>query len=110
MAGKKNNKATGKPKALTMSSSSQLLPLLRSMFIRFLTPFRTKCLPDLREEAAVSLPKVNLTADSDVVYNNTTVTGGLICHQGFQDAHNLDTGVIYIDTTITGTFTGHQVF
>ncbi|TIA47456.1 hypothetical protein D6C77_10233 [Aureobasidium pullulans] len=71
MAGKKNNKATGKPKALTMSSSSP---------------------------------------DSDVVYINTAVTGGLICHQGFQDAHNLDTGVIYIDTTITGTFTGHQVF
>ncbi|THZ35579.1 hypothetical protein D6C87_09731 [Aureobasidium pullulans] len=68
------------------------------------------CLPDLREEATTSLPKVNLTADSDVVYINTTVTGGLICHQSFQDAHILDTGVIYNDTTVTGTFMGHQIF
>ncbi|THV74510.1 hypothetical protein D6D27_09415 [Aureobasidium pullulans] len=68
------------------------------------------CLPDLREEDTTSLPKVNLTADSDVVYINTTVAGGLICHQGLQDAHNLDTGVIYIDTTVTGTFMGHQIF
>ncbi|KEQ81380.1 hypothetical protein M438DRAFT_358093 [Aureobasidium pullulans EXF-150] len=94
----------------SLTRSPGLLPLLRSMFIRFLTPFRTKCLPDLREEATTSLPKVNLTADSDVVYINTTVTGGLICHQGLQDAHNLDTGVIYNDTTVTGTFMGHQIF
>ncbi|THV72035.1 hypothetical protein D6D29_09477 [Aureobasidium pullulans] len=93
-----------------MTRFVELLPLLRSMFIRFLTPSRIKYVSALREEAAVSLPKVNLAPDSDVVYNNTTVTGGLICHQGFQDAHNLDTGVIYNDTTVTGTFMGHQIF
>ncbi|CAD0055632.1 unnamed protein product, partial [Aureobasidium pullulans] len=55
-----------------------------------------QCVSTLREEAAISLPKVNLTADSDVVYINTTVTGGLNCHHGFQDAHNLDTYVYCI--------------
>jgi len=54
------------------------------MFIRFLTPFRIKCLADLREEATTSLPRVNLAPDSDVVYNNTTVTGSLMSHYIFQ--------------------------
>lgn len=58
------------------------------MFIRFPTPSRIKCLPDLREEAAISLPKLKLTPDSDVVYINTTVTGSLMGHQTFQDAQN----------------------
>ncbi|CAD0020509.1 unnamed protein product [Aureobasidium pullulans] len=58
------------------------------MFIRFLTPFRTKCLPDLREEATTSLPKVNLAPDSDVVYTNITVTGTFMGHQIFEDAYN----------------------
>ncbi|THW38215.1 hypothetical protein D6D21_07897 [Aureobasidium pullulans] len=160
MAGKKNNKATGKPKALTIKSvggrhtntpqtpeekAAELAAFDQKLYkvqlamnestslvawredrvhiapVTYIidsisraapiTPLDVhQCVSALREEAAVSLPKVNLTADIDVVYINTTVTGGLICHQGLQDAHNLDTGVIYNDTTVTGTFMGHQIF
>ncbi|TIA28236.1 hypothetical protein D6C78_10838 [Aureobasidium pullulans] len=178
MAGKKNNKATGKPKALTMSSSSpidederaciiledfgietysksvggirtntpqtpeekdaELAALDQKLYKVQLAMNESKSLVAWRENCAHIAPvtdiidsisratpvtpldvhqvpytfpdQVQSTADSDVVYINTTVTGGLICHQGLQDAHILDTGVIYNDTTVTGTFMGHQIF
>ncbi|THZ05224.1 hypothetical protein D6C91_10517 [Aureobasidium pullulans] len=158
MAGKKNNKATGKPKALTMSSSSPIDEDKRACIIlqdfgietysKSVGGIRTNT-PQTPEEKAAELAaldqnlyKVQLATNEsmslvpwredrvhiapvtdiidsisratpitpldvryvpytfpdqvDVVYINTSVTGGLICHQGLQDAHNLDTYVYCI--------------